>query len=274
MSKRRFWTRFSNLVFGLAHCTEIAALASSDTTKRQPSVLYPILGFFAATILFRLATSWWGAQHYSRYAGPARGDRNFSADVIPASISGWARKSFTAPSEENSQGSIGWSHSWNMTRQDQSALVSFDQVGFMGWHELTQCYCAVGWSVTSREIRPSGTNEPWDYVECLLENPTGEKAILLYSIFNGESVPVAPPAATIKETIEQPWLASRQITPGGRSIESGRCLQAQVLASTGPVINQDIRESITHLHLQTRELFRAQWHQQTEDARAENKEHE
>lgn len=183
-------------------------------------------------------------------AGPERGDIRLSSAVLPEDIGEWKISNFKSPDGEGGvAGIIGWTHSWTALKEGLVGLICFDQVGFMGWHELTLCYEATGWTVTDRTLKISTSPETgdWHSVSVKLSNVQNQQALLIYSIFDGTGIPKLPPE-----------LAG--YTPGSSlSNEQIRCLQCQVMFPFKGSLSLEQQESIYQLQVATRELFREEW---------------
>lgn len=183
-------------------------------------------------------------------AGPERGDIRLTEDVLPTVIDGWKLSEFQEPTGKGGvAGIIGWTHSWNAQRDGMGGIVCFDQVGFMGWHELTMCYEATGWTASNRTLKTSNSPQTgeWHSVCVELAKPQNEKALLIYSIFDGMGSPKKPPELT-------------GYVPGsGLSSEAKRCLQCQVMLPYQGKLSGELLDIAHQLHVATRELFREEW---------------
>ena len=233
----------------------------ANSPRGSARVILLIVGLMIAA---QAATRYLGVAGSATCAGPGRGDLRLPRKALPETINDWNVTSFTEPQQADVPGVVGWSHSWSVSRDSLQVVVAFDQVGFMGWHELTQCYTATGWVVTSRAVRglPSGaTGEDWKYVEAHLQKPSGEEATLLYSIFSGFGAAVVPPASA---DTEGGGLLGR-LTGGESPLvatgfnESARCLQCQVLLPHRGPLSEDALQKLLELHGATRDILRAWW---------------
>lgn len=183
-------------------------------------------------------------------AGPERGDIRLSSDVLPKDIAEWKISNFKNPDGEGGvAGVIGWTHSWTALKEGLAGLICFDQVGFMGWHELTLCYEATGWTVNDRTLKFSTSPKAgdWHSVSVKLSNVQNQQALMIYSIFDGTGTPKLPPE-----------LAG--YTPGSSlSNEQQRCLQCQAMFPFRGSLSAEQQDAIYRLHVATRELFREEW---------------
>jgi len=221
-----------------------------------------ILGLVVLMVIAQALTRWLGTGSVAASAGPSRGDIRLAEDVLPTELHGWIVVAFQEPNEGDVSGVIGWSHSWTLQKDQRQVLVSFDQVGFMGWHELTQCYEATGWTLSDRQVQPaahSPSSDNWSYVQARLGKPSGERAVLMYSIFNGDGDAVAP----VDDPNQTAGFFDRQkqapVTRRKASAEASRCLQVQLLIPSGKQFPEAYREELSRLHFETREIIRRHW---------------
>lgn len=216
------------------------------------------------TVLFQAVPRWLGFEGMVTSAGEKRGDIRLPSNVLPDEIDGWQVVEFKEPQEGDVSGVIGWSHTWTLQKRQQQVLVAFDQVGFMGWHELTLCYQATGWTMVSRKvIRPNDESgqADWQYVSAVLRKTTGEQAVLLYSIFNGEGESVTPPdeGTVDRQSKLLDRFRSRNDSTGSHNLESSRCLQVQLLVPHQNSLQSELLTQVNNLHFSTRQIFRQHW---------------
>lgn len=233
--------------------------AESQNRFRTLTVIVGLVGLMVtAQILTRI----FGTGSVAASAGPARGDIRLTEDVLPAELNGWKVVAFQEPKEGDVPGVIGWSHSWTLQKDQHQVLVSFDQVGFMGWHELTLCYEAIGWVLNDRQVRTveqSPSEDVWSYVQAQFEQQTGERTVLMYSIFNGGGDSVVPSndlnhTTGVLDRLKQAGGARKKT-----GAEASRCLQVQLLIPSGKQFPEEYREEMAQLHFATREIFRSHW---------------
>ena len=186
-----------------------------------------------------------------RHAGPERGDIRVAKEVLPEKIGGWRVAGFSEPNEGGLAGVIGWTHSWNYESERMAALVAFDQIGFMRWHDLSLCYKANGCRISRMTTRSaeSLSGEQWPYVEFYLSKDDGIFAYVVFSIFNGWGEPLNPG-----------YGYNASISEGNRS------LQCQVLVQYQGQLSEPERISAIRLHLFSREVFRREWLTQTQSS--------
>ena len=240
---------------------EMSQPVPSESQSRF-GTLAVVVGLVVLIVTAQILTRIFGTGSVAASAGRARGDIRLPQDVLPAELNGWNVVAFQEPKEGDVPGVIGWSHSWTLQKDQGQVLVSFDQVGFMGWHELTQCYEATGWTLSERQVRTSGQSPSafdWSYVQAQLEKPSGERAVLMYSIFNGDGDTVLPVDAPNKTEGIFDRLTQARGTRKEASAEASRCLQVQLLIPSGKLLPEEDREEMSRLHLETREILRRHW---------------
>ena len=145
------------------------------------------------------------------------------------------------------------------------AIASFDQT-FPGWHELTKCYTNQGWKLTSRERKTvedtenanSDGNE-WPYIEAHFQKDTGERGMLVFSLFDGFGEPFDPPQTWgfMSQLVHR---ASGRIGHRARArLFQGEGYQTQVFVSGFGDLTPEERNEITDHYLEIRELMRVEF---------------
>jgi exosortase len=112
--------------------------------------------------------------------------------LLSSAANGWKLDSFET--EQRKSGDDFGEHSliWRYTTSDDcGAAASFD-FPFVNWHELTNCYENSGWTVVNRETQHPGDGQS-PLVVAELEKPTGERGVLVFSLFDREGNDVPPP---------------------------------------------------------------------------------
>jgi hypothetical protein len=117
----------------------------------------------------------------------------FDETSLPAEMADWQRLQFTTELRDRSSDEGECSQIWKYRAGNVIAHVSMDYP-FVGWHELTSCYEGRGWHVESRESRPADIEHKTagDYVEVEMSLPTGDRGLLLFSLFDGQGRPLKP----------------------------------------------------------------------------------
>ena len=116
---------------------------------------------------------------------------------MPDALQGWTQTGFEAQGRTITGGGGTHTHTWNYQLDRQTAAISFDYP-FRGWHPLEVCYEARGWHV-SRKITHGAPLGCW--VECLLQKPSGEFAVLCYRMYQNDGRGVECPGATLRATL-------------------------------------------------------------------------
>ena len=150
---------------------------------------------------------------------------------------------------------------WQYRAPSCNAIVSFDQT-FPGWHELTTCYRNSGWILNPADrvvIRPPTEGEeekPWDIVEAVFTKPTGEKAYLLFSHFNGAGQPENAPVniGTLESFLTR--AKNRLSNRVRRSLFSSETYQVQVFVQYYGELEPVVKKEIQERYAEARETLR------------------
>ena len=121
--------------------------------------------------------------------------RPFEENDLPEDIDGWKLEEGSYAIDVRDRGSdLGKrSDQWRYRGAGYSAVVSLDQP-FPGWHELTTCYRNAGWTLVDRVRMDPDDGDGWPYVTAEFKQATGERAFLVFALFNSVGEPVDPPA--------------------------------------------------------------------------------
>jgi exosortase len=111
-------------------------------------------------------------------------------DWLPERLEAWERKAFAFEEREVTSDEGRYSSIWDFESAGRKARISVDYP-FVGWHELTRCYRALGWQEVSREVR-TGDESIGAYVAVRLRAPGDQHGYLLFSVFDGALCPVTP----------------------------------------------------------------------------------
>jgi exosortase len=199
-----------------------AADAAVPVTPRvqTPIRRSPTLGWTAATAYLALFL----LQIPGLLASDRPGHRGalsvpLAADALPQVLAHLPQTNFVRterPTAELGQMSFVWTY--GASQQGVTLAVDAD---FSGWHELSECYRAQGWTVVRRTVTSAGSAEspeaaspgPGQHsprellaesddragdevaVEVMLRKPTGEHGFLVFGLYDGTGRPLAPPAA-------------------------------------------------------------------------------
>ena len=252
-----------------------------ETTRRRKSRRKPLTGMSkmlawgtAAILGIGGMLALWDIKNC--YQAPEHASLNFfSTKVVfplketslPEQIEDWKQVPNGYKSDDRSRGSdFGEkSDSWTyMSPNRFFALASFDQA-FPGWHELTTCYRNTGWKMTTRDKRefdfdgPNGEKISWPYIEAHFEKDTGERGMLVFSLFDSFGEPFDPP----KE-----WNAIAHLLHGATGrlgsrirarLFSNSAYQTQVFVRGYGDISPDVRDEVTDRYLTIREIMRQEF---------------
>lgn len=147
-------------------------------------------------------------------------------------------------SSSNSQGQ--YSETWQLRRGDLQVVFSCD-FPFTGWHDLETCYAGVGWRRQESRI----VGDDWPAIETTFTRPTGERAFLVYSLFDSAGTPVRPrsaadPVGTLSERFKRTrWKGSAWQT-----------YQCQVFVEGIVATDPNVRQAVKAVHDQARERIR------------------
>ena len=212
------------------------------------------------------------------YAAPESASVNFfttqvlfplEASSLPGNVNDWVlvedsyRSSDRKAASDLGQKSDSWIYRAKKNRYLASA--SLDQA-FPGWHELTKCYTNQGWKRVSRQRKTweipeteNGEKKFWNYVEAHFEKPTGETAMLVFSLFDGFGEPFDPPQDW--NMLQQLWHRSK-----GRLGErvrarlfQGHAYQTQVFTAGFGPISSTVKDEVTTNYLELREVMRQEF---------------
>lgn len=197
-------------------------------------------------------------------AGIERNDLVLKEDDLPVEIENWSRVSFVPAqaAEEQTEDALVWTHSWNFRKDRLSAYVAFDQAGFMHWHDLTVCYQALGWTMTSkRVVSNTEATDQWPVVVARLEKLDGTMAMLVFSLFFDNGDPVDARSYEVATTAEEGFkrLLGARFERNQRTSKVASIRQSQVLVAHTGTLSSDEEDSIIGLHLKSRESFRNKW---------------
>lgn len=158
------------------------------------------------------------------------------------------------------------SDSWAFASPNQFyATASFDQT-FPGWHELTKCYTNQGWKLVKRDRIPLDDSEEvdeslkeWPYIEAHFEKETGERGMLVFSLFDGFGEPFDPPKTwgIVPQLVHR---ASGRIGHRARArLFQGEGYQTQVFVQGFKTLSQEVQDEVTDHYLEIREIMRTEF---------------
>ena len=199
---------------------------------------------------------------------------------LPEQVKDWQMIPDTYKSENRSRSSdLGQqSDTWTYVSPNRFlAFLSLDQP-FPGWHELTKCYQNQGWKLIDggRQWRDwkeaesaDGKEKHWPYIEAHFEKETGERAMVLFSLFDRFGEPFDPPKV---------WSFIPNLIHGatgrlGHRVRArlfqGSAYQTQVFVYGFGEISAEDRDEITDHYLAIREIMRSELTKKIEEDSAE-----
>lgn len=236
---------------------------SSDPPTPTRSGLW-IAAVVVAMVVLQTAQKRFHLTEKSQLPGPERGDLRLEDNCLSAEYGNWKKHDFTpaSPPESLGEGEVAWIHSWTFQNGNLPAQVSFDQAGFMHWHDLTVCYEGLGWTVTHKAVaaKSVGTDK-WPCVVARLQKPDATAALLVFSLFFDDGDPIDPlryeSATSPDDQLRQ--LLGERLNRDRRTSTVGSIRQCQVFVPFNGPLDSEIEASIIELHLHTREAFREKW---------------
>lgn len=185
---------------------------------------------------------------------------------LPQEIDGWKLdENNPYISEDRKHGSDLGLHSdtWNYVAPRQFRMVISADQTFPGWHELSACYINSGWQLVNRKrvTLPSedGTDEGWGYVQAEFTKNTGEKAFLLFSLFDAFGEPYDPPKqwGTLEYFVS--GIRNRMSQRIRAQLFRGETFQTQAFVATFAEITDEQKQEITDRYLKLREIMRTKF---------------
>ena len=200
----------------------------------------------------------------SRIPGEARGDYVLLEDSLSERIADWQRTKFEPPGPPESlpENQYWWTHSWHYQQTGMAAIVSFDQADWQGWHELTECYVANGWTMEERTLA-AGLLTPktnWKYVVASFARGKTERCLVVFSMFFENGKAVEPRGSLFGQlTGNDDWkerLQRRtQYNPSADEFTGLRAFQCQVFLPFTGQLTDEIASDAVKLHIATRNQF-------------------
>ena len=187
----------------------------------------------------------------------------FEMGDLPPEIDGWplAEDEPYVSTDRESGSDLGLhSDTWNYIAPRQFRMVvSLDQT-FPGWHELTACYVNGGWTLSNRKriVVPGteGTEDEWAYVQAEFTKNTGEKAFLVFSLFDAFGEPYEPPKkwGTIEYFVS--GIRNRMSHRIRAQLFRGETFQSQAFVNSFSEFSEEQKKAITDRYLKLREQMR------------------
>ena len=179
-------------------------------------------------------------------------------DWLPSTFQDWQFVEYRQVVRESNSDEGQYSQVWDYSGEQGHCQVSVDYP-FLGWHEVTRCYRAHGWTVTGRSVHRDADKQgqQWPIVEVQMEKPTGDTASLLFSMVDTAGHPVTPRSkhwGGIRGKLARSPIVSLLRGENTRTVDT--TVQMQVLViSPGPA-NTDQQRSFFR---QVRDRLYGQW---------------
>ena len=242
---------------------------NSTDSPESPSIrnFGPIVALVViGMIMLQFVQTRFPSQQSRQQPGPGRGDVVLNGTCLPDKLGDWSKQKFVPPPppDELPDGQSFWTHSWVFQTTSATALVALDQAGFLGWHELTQCYKGNGWTVSGRRIISPTDDQSWPYVIAELTNETNERALLVFSLFYHNGAPVVPfDIGNELTSFGDDWASRWEFRTRnfGRTTpsEGEEAVQCQVFMPYTGELPKSLTDQTIELHLFSRKQFVAEW---------------
>jgi hypothetical protein len=235
-------------------------MSNIDTKTKEPRV-----GWWLAVVLIGMI----GLQVFKNSSGSnalkspgqERGDLVLTEDSLPANIGSWRQTRFEPPLPPESlpENQYWWTHSWHYQQTGANAIVSFDQANWQGWHELTDCYVANGWTLERRTLSNDRLqpDTDWKYVLASFTRGETDRCIILFSMFFEDGNPIEPRGSLFGQlTDNDDWKKRLQrrteYNPSPDEFTGLRAFQSQVFLPFTGEERDDLTSDAIKLHIATR----------------------
>jgi len=205
-----------------------------------------ILGVWSTLVFFGIV----GGKPIARVEADKLSE-SVTAELLPEDLAGWTQTAYELSDRrggENMQGNYDFgqfSHSFTYQGSGELAQgttqVSMDYPFTGGWHELSACYRASGWSILERDARSEGGRE---FVETTFKYPDQEQyGYLLFNNFNEAGEVAPPPSGAV---LVRSWLFIRR-----RFLRkvAGDLYQVQAFATSDKPFTDEEKSKIKELFL-------------------------
>jgi exosortase len=228
-------------------------------------VVAPALAVYGVLLLFQLGEMHLGAAVTE--SSLVKDYNKWTADDLPAQISGWVRDKDSAFESRDRDNPFGaHSRTWQYrSKSGLKAVVSFDYP-FPEWHDLRYCYKSIGWSLpNSEQFVAKDAPVPLDCVKFDLEKQF-ERGYGWFTEFDqtGKPIPVHVPDLT-RSYVNMRWadrfyaMRDRWASVLDRTKPPPNfmdVLQVQVLVQSAGPLPPEAREQTEKFFLQAAELIR------------------
>ncbi len=136
-----------------------------------------------------------------------------------------------------------YSETWRYRSGTDEVVIGCDYP-FSGWHSLETCYEGIGWDIEEKRI----VGNDWPAMAVSLSKPTGEKAFVIYSLFDATTEPVRP------RSVDDPigTVSERVMRRGNWSRTSWSTFQSQVFYVGPASDSSDVRAKLLRIHQESR----------------------
>ena len=173
-------------------------------------------------------------------------------------------------------------HSWVYGNGRLKCLISLDQADWTVWHDLSVCYQATGWSLNERKIYeiPEPGGGTWHVVTLDLQNGPNQKGLVVFSLFGSDGTPMDAPEIGAKVEQKRDGILDRmnerfqeKTAPGpiNKKVNHERVIQSQLFITYSGELDQDARDQLIALYLETRQYFRVEWNRHWADWQKKNR---
>ncbi|MEE3371262.1 MAG: exosortase U [Planctomycetota bacterium] len=183
-------------------------------------------------------------------------------DWLPKQYQDWQFVKYRKQERESSSDEGQYSQTWDYASELGSCQVSVDYP-FVGWHELSRCYRAHGWTVSDRTVRYERDRQGkrWPLVELEMQKPTGVAARLLFALVDISGQPVIPRTthwSGLRGKLASSPLLGLLRGKNTRSVKTA--IQLQLLVVSGTPSDAEQQRAF---YRQVRSRFHGHWFAQT-----------
>ena len=158
--------------------------------------------------------------------------------TLPKQWNGWEQ---TAPMKNVTRSTRGiygdHSHAWTYKQGPLEAEVSLDY-GFTGWHELTDCYIAMGWKVDQQKFLKPTKVTPIPFAEVELRKGFDGHGYLLFGLIDSQGRWLEPEPLNLSDRFQEKFFRKRY---------TNTSYQVQVFVTHTLVLTDSDREKIQAL---------------------------
>lgn len=166
--------------------------ANNDPKRYRLFDAYALLAAFAIVGLLQL---FWNNDFAQAHKVHESADfSRFGETLLPSDLQGWKRTQFEQVTRDEEDPNGQYSHQWHYEKDDQVLVLSVDGP-FIGWHNLASCLEGQGWLLDSsdnREYESTAETTPGGYTEIQASKGIGEKAYVLFGVFDEQNRALAP----------------------------------------------------------------------------------